>query len=184
MFGSEGTTENCQFPLVLHVERGHAGDVTLDGLNLILANIWGGKDLIAQLKAGKARAALYVDSRATPEQQTALVEALLTVRRSKYAEIQGPFQVPIEVHLEGDRASVIVPDRLDLVVERLRHQGKYVELRNVPYHITDHVYAGRAVRHRFHDRELGQEWNYDGRNGDFGPFRLKGTIAAKREEWF
>lgn len=184
MFGSPGTTDNCQFPLVLQVEEGYVGETRVDGLTLIMLNTWGGKDLIAQLKDGKARAAIYIDANGTREQQDALMDAYLTVRKSKYAEIRGPFSVPINVKVEGDRVSVVVPDRLELVVERLRHQGKYIEISNVPYHITDKIYVGHALRHRLHDSELGQEWNYDGRNGDFGPFKLSGTVGAKRETWF
>lgn len=40
MFGSPGSTDNCQFPLVLHVEKGRVGQVNLDGLTFILLNIW------------------------------------------------------------------------------------------------------------------------------------------------
>jgi len=184
MFGSPGTTDNCQFPLVLHVEKGRVGQVNLDGLTLIMLNTWGGKEFIAELKAGKAKAAIYLDSKATERQREALLAAYFTVRKTKYAEMKGPVSVPIEFSIEGDRASVLVPGRLELEVERLRHQGKYIEITNVPYHITDHVYAGHALRHRLHDRELGLEWNYDGRNGDFGPFKLEGLVDGERNTWF
>lgn len=184
MFGSPGTTDNCQFPLVLHLNKGRVGEVKLDGLNLIMVTYWGGKDLITELKAGRAKAAIYVDSKATRQQREALVAAYLTVRKSKYAEMKGPFPVPIEFGVDGDRATVTVPERLDLVVERLRHKGEYIEILNVPYHITDHVYAGHALRHRFQDKALGQAWNFDGRNGDFGPFQLSGVIAEERKTWF
>lgn len=184
MFGSPGTTDNCQFPLVLHVEKGHVGKVNLDGLTLIMLSTWGGKDLIATLKDGKARAAIYIDSKGTKQQQEALLAAYFTVRKTKYAEMKGPISVPIEFSVKGDRATVTVPGRLELEVERLRHQGKYIEITNVPYHITDHIYAGHALRHRLQDSELGLQWNYDGRNGDFGPFKLQGTVGAERNTWF
>lgn len=166
IFKSDPTRGHCNAAVAWHIESGRYGEVELNGLNVVVMVASTGN-----MQAAPWRGAMYLDERATTEQQQAL-QAIYSGRfGATFSEMAGPKAVAIAFAHEGDTYSVRIPGVLDAAIEPLRGpKGTATKIAHMPFSMVDPVSAGRSLHHKYNDADLG-EWDYPaGRNGFFAPF--------------
>jgi hypothetical protein len=170
---TEGT---CDVPVVFAITSGRFGDVALDGTHAALAIHTPGV-----MGEGNWTAGLYVDERATPEQQRAL-ESIFTGRAggvmagvARLVTTWLPTRIaPIDFSKDGRRRSARIPGVLDVEVEGIEGRDSRAEvwIENVKHFVSSRLAAARATRSSYTDHGLA--WNTTGRNGHYAPFEWSG----------
>jgi hypothetical protein len=170
IFKSDPTRGHCNVALAWHIESGRYGEVELNGLNVVVMAASTGN-----MSAAPWRGAMYLDERATTEQQQALQAIYSGLFGAMFSEMTGPKAVAIAFAREGDTYSVRIPDVLAAAIEPLRGpKGNATKIAHMPLGVVDPVSTGRSLHHRYKDADLG-EWDYPaGRNGFFAPFEYAG----------
>lgn len=109
---------SCEVPLAFHIEQGTYGEVTLDGLNAVVALRTPGV-----MGEGNASVALYVDERANEQQLQALTAIFsgagggpMGALAPLVGSILGVRSVPITYVREGKRRAVEVPNVMNVAV--------------------------------------------------------------------
>ncbi|HUG14339.1 MAG TPA: DUF1326 domain-containing protein [Thermomicrobiales bacterium] len=109
---------SCEVPLAFHIESGTYGDVTLDGLNAVVALRSPGV-----MGEGNASVALYVDERANERQHEALTAIFsgagggpMGALAPLVGSVLGVTSAPIQYTIEGKRRAVEVPDVMRVAV--------------------------------------------------------------------
>jgi hypothetical protein len=170
------TNGHCDVVFAVHIEQGNYDDVSLDGLNWILA-----LTTPAEMYKGNATAALYVDQRASAEQAQALVTIAsgqaggvpkLVGELIPITKFLGVKQVPIEFHKDGLTRSVVAHGIADIAIEAYRGadgEGP-VTIGNVrhPFAQNNTLTLGMATRSRFKDYEF--SWDNTGKNAHYSAF--------------
>src|SRR5215813_8741848 len=111
LMSSEAETTGRQAVLAWKVDRGSIHGVALDGLAVVAAVV-GDKNLgIHEIGGAKpvSRSALFVDSRATPEQKAALI-AMAKELSSVTGTIVSVTSAPIQFNDKGMEIAVVAPD--------------------------------------------------------------------------
>lgn len=116
------TTGNCEGGWTWHIEKGHYGHTSLDGLNFSIFAEWPGA-----IHDGGGKAVAFVDERADEAQR----EALAAISRGEVGgpweifgttyELDGPHPAPYEVAVAGERSSFRIGDVAELQVEPIRN---------------------------------------------------------------
>jgi hypothetical protein len=117
------THGHCRGFEALRIDKGHFGDVTLDGLNVALLYAWPGP-----VFEGNGELQVIIDERAAPSQRDALLKILVGeeteegathwwVYRAMASKLYEPLAKPIayEVDLEARTARVSIPGVLESV---------------------------------------------------------------------
>jgi hypothetical protein len=117
------THGHCRGFEALRIDKGHFGDVTLDGLNVALLYAWPGP-----VFEGNGELQVIIDERAAPSQRDALLKILMGeeteegathwwVYRAMASKLYEPLAKPIayEVDLEARTARVSIPGVLESV---------------------------------------------------------------------
>jgi hypothetical protein len=157
----------CNLVLILYVDRGHYGNVALDGLTIaIVAHCPG---IMAE---GNWSLGLIVDERATPEQQQALAAIFSGQAGGPIAafspwvgQFLGLEARPIQFQKNGRRYSVSIPGRVDLLTEGTAgaNPNEPVYLDNLPHPVNSRVALARGVQSHLH--AFGIDWDgIEGRN--------------------
>ena len=157
-FNSSPTHGHCRAHMWMQVDRGHFGDVKLDGTRFGVIAAWPGP-----IHKGNGTHQVIVDERATPEQR----QALETIAKGKetepgnlvwfiYAAMSTTFlptvaaRIDLTMDMEARESSVSVPGVIDGAVTPIRNQvtGALVRARiNLPagfeYTVAE-VASGRA----------------------------------------
>lgn len=112
------TSGDCEGGWTWHIETGHYGDTSLDGLNFSIFADWPGA-----IHDGGGKAIAFVDERADDSQR----EALTAIARGEVGgpwgvfsntyELDGPHPAPYEVEVAGGRSSYRVGTFAELQVE-------------------------------------------------------------------
>ncbi len=109
---------SCEVPLAFHIESGSYGDVTLDGLNAVVALRTPGV-----MSAGNASVALYIDERADERQQQELTAIFsgtgggpMGALAPLVDSVLGVTMTPITYVRDGKRRSVEVPGVMQVAV--------------------------------------------------------------------
>src|SRR5262245_29710065 len=165
---TEGT---CDVPVVFSIESGRSGNVALDGTRVALAIHTPGP-----MGEGNWTAAVYVDARATAEQQRALEQIFTGRAGGAMARVGGlvttwlPTRaVPIEFSKQGRRRAAKIPGVLDVEIEGIEgRDGSESWLDNVKHFVSSRLAAATALRSSYRDH--GQTWDNTGRNGHYAPF--------------
>jgi hypothetical protein len=118
---SRPTEGACEVALAFHITSGSYGNVTLDGLNVVMIARSPGP-----MGEGNWSAALYLDERANEQQRQAL-EAIFTGSAGGIlgglapliSTVLGVKTVPITFHIEGKRRSVEIPNIMHMAVHPL-----------------------------------------------------------------
>jgi hypothetical protein len=170
------TNGHCDVVFAVHIEQGNYDDVSLDGLNWILA-----LTTPAEMHKGNATAALYIDQRASAEQ----AQALATIASGQAGGIPklvgelipitnflGVKQVPIEFHKDGLTRTVVAQGIADIAIEAYRGadgEGP-VTIGNVqhPFAQNHTLTLGMATRSTFKDYEF--SWDNTGKNAHYSAF--------------
>lgn len=169
LFGSKPTEGFCQGASVVEIERGRYGDVTLDGVAVVVT-----------YEVGKW-SEIVVDERAT-EAEVAAVGALLPEVLPFLAKGPSPTVTtgPVSVGTDGDRVRYAAPGT-SVALEVVRGaNGEPITIHNLPAKgkpfpvAEDHTqYKSEHLRHESEER--GFEWV--GRNGFRASLDLAGTAS-------
>jgi hypothetical protein len=160
----------CDITIAWHIEKGHFGNTSLDGLNVV--------DVFhtpASMFTGpKWKAALYLDERATKEQIDALgniysgkAGGLFGVLAGFIGELMGVRPMPIKFEIDGKRRILQVPSTIDLTIEGLERANKNEEVTvsNAPMLIAPGFSAvvAKSTKNSYSDQ--GMKWNNQARTG-------------------
>jgi hypothetical protein len=165
----------CDVPLVFSIESGRAGDLALDGTRVGLAIHTPGP-----MGEGNWTAAVYVDARATVEQQRAL-EQIFTGRAggamARVAALVTTWlptrAVTIEFTKQGRRRSARIPGVLDVEIEGIEgRDGSESWIDNVKHFVSSRLAAATATHSSYRDH--GFAWDNTGRNGHYAAFEWTG----------
>ena len=180
-FRQPATNDHCDTIWAVSIKQGRYGDVDLAGLNAAIFLHCPGP-IMAD---GDWTAVLYVDDRASPDQD----EALRTIFSG---EAGGPWQImsqfyrdgkylavkrtPLEITIDGRTRTINAPDRLFLEMQTLRggedREGVVTinNLRNV-IHGDEHI-MGLS---KFNVDDEGMTWDYQSKHGLYSKFKWSGS---------
>lgn len=176
--GDDPDGGGCDAFLAYHYDRGQINGVDVSGLTLGLVVRIPGNVL-----HGNWKAAVQVDSRATPEQK----EMILGAHTGRFGgpladlapligEVVDVRDVPIEFHLEKGAGTIRMGDGVAAEMQ------PYVDAQGRPTKLVDTVfstipgspaYVGKATSHRVDLPEQGWKWEFHGRNAVLGDFRFE-----------
>jgi hypothetical protein len=174
---SDPTEGSCDALVGWHIDHGHFGDVSLDGLNVAV-----GVHTPGNMKEKDWTVALYLDERASDEQRNALTRIFggqAGGHPSRIAEhiatVAGVEVVPIRFESAGMRGGLGVGRVVASLWEPMEGLGGgTVTIRGNPLAISpgNSAVVGRAGRARFRDHGLGFETS--GRQAMVAPFQYAG----------
>lgn len=170
------TQGDCSALVAWQVDKGHDGDVKLDGLNVALLLYSPGK-----MHETKWKVAVYVDKRASADQKGSLLKIFggqagghPAALAACIGEMLGVSDAEIRFEKQGKNYIVQMPNIADIELETL------VGPDNNDVVVTNHLLAvapgfpvtvGRAKRSRIKDH--GWDWNFDGKQCMYSPFDYK-----------
>lgn len=176
-FLSPPTTDECTALVAWHVDRGAFGDVTLDGINVVMAVRCPG-----HMAEVPWRVALYLDERAGKVQQDALTD-IFTGRAGGHpatlvafvGEVLGIRPAPIEYLVDGKRRLFRIPDVAVAQIETaVGRDGNPIVIGNHPLCIAGRPgTVARSTQVRYTDHGL--VWEFSARHGFFSSFSYEGT---------
>jgi hypothetical protein len=160
----------------LHIDEGHAGDESLDGLNVGVL-----MDIPGPLAEGKWSVALYIDERASDAAAQALTEILsgkaggtTSWFSMMVAEFLGVKRVPIEFKHVGKGWSFKIPKIIDGVIEPIEgvNGDGTTKITNTQYWMGAEVTVCRSTKSRF--RDWGRNWELTGGSGEYARIDWEG----------
>jgi hypothetical protein len=166
--GARPTEGHCDVVLAFHIDKGNFGGVDLSGLNAVQALTT--PDVMAK---GNGTLAVYVDSRASAEQRTAL-EQIFTGAAGGPPSLFGPMvtkllptkSAPITFAIDGNKRRASIANVTDFAVEGITGAGKQVVwIENIAHPYASKLAAAKGTASQYKDHNL----NFDntGRNGHF-----------------
>jgi len=173
VFLSPPTEGNCTVLVAWHINKGHFGDVALDGLNVALA-VYSPGNMIG----GEWKAAAYFDDKADKSQNEALHMIFSgkagghpAVLVSLIGEMVGARNVPMQYSADGRNSSLTIPGIAEAKIERLDGQGgQPITISNHPLCIAPGIPATAARSSHFTFKDFGFDWKLSGRNGFMSEF--------------
>jgi hypothetical protein len=186
------TEGHCDGIVLIHIDHGKVGAVSLDNLNfaVVLKTPQGEKVGDAfDIKGELDLLTLYLDDRASPEQKAAmpkLLAGLLGTREMK--GFRPPQWVPMHLDVAGDvaRFDIAGGSKLSFQIENINldkvlpgvprsDPGNRIGLTNVaPFPWINKVTQGHSLS--FHYDDLGVKWEYKGKNAFFGEANAQGIV--------
>jgi hypothetical protein len=128
-FNALPTKGSCEAIGVVTIDKGHYGDVSLDGLTGAIAVQWPGP-----IHEGKGKCQLIIDDKATPQQREALVNIMsgrdtdpfatvFAVFATTFDKVFDPIFAPVEVQIdvEARRGKIRFGDVIEVVGEPIRN---------------------------------------------------------------
>lgn len=173
VFLSPPTEGDCTGMVAWHIDRGHYGNTSLDGLNVALAVYSPG-----HMVENKWKAAAYFDEKADKAQN----EALHTIFSGKagghpqvlasfIGEMAGARNVPMRFESDGKTSRLSIPGVAEAEIERIEGQGgQPVTISNHPLAIAPGRPATVARSKRFTLKDYDWNWTLSDRNGFSSPF--------------
>jgi hypothetical protein len=160
----------------LHIDEGHAGDESLDGLSVGVL-----MDIPGPLAEGKWTVALYVDERASDAAAQALTEILSGKAGGTtgwfsimVAEFLGVKRVPIEFK-QADRGWTFkIPKIIDGAIEPIEgaNGDGTTKITNTKYWMGADVTVCRSTKSRL--RDWGRNWEHSGGIGEYAQVEWEG----------
>lgn len=176
--GDDPDGGTCDAFIAYHVDRGQVRGLDVSGLSLVLVN-----QIPGNVMAGNWRVVLYVDDRATPEQQDALLDAFggklggaPADMAALLGEIVAVTRVPIEHRVEGGKGTIRVGTSL------YSEMAPYTDAQGRPTSLHESIfstipgspaYVARASTHQVNIPEHGMVWEFSGRNAIQGSFHFE-----------
>jgi hypothetical protein len=160
----------------LHIDEGHAGDESLDGLSVGVL-----MDIPGPLAEGKWSVALYVDERASDAAAQALTEILSGKAGGTtgwfsimVAEFLGVKRVPIEFKHVGKGWTFKIPKIIDGAIEPIEgaNGDGTTKITNTKYWMGADVTVCRSTKSRF--RDWGRNWELSGGSGEYAQVEWEG----------
>ncbi len=170
---------HCYFAFAFHVERGHYGQVRLDGLNFAVLGHTPGV-----MAEGNASVGVILDARAGREQQEALT-AIASGQAGGPMAALGPLITkflgaeakPIQFETNGMSRAISIPGVLDQAVEgvpSVAKAGEPLYLDNTMHPANSRLALAKAKRSHLHAFGLNWDDTSGGNNGHFAPFTWQG----------
>jgi hypothetical protein len=167
--GQHPPTEGyCQTWAGIRIDRGHLGDVELDGLKVGLV-----MEIPGLMARGNWTAGVFVDETASIYQLKALTRiftgkaggttGLLSILVGQFLGVR---QAPISYEVEGETRRFQIKDVVDGVVSPIvgQDKGEPVRISNSQYWIAPDVTVAKAEKSRM--RAFGRNWNFAGRSAE------------------
>ena len=167
--GDDPDGGNCNSFNAYHIDAGQINGVDVSGLSLV--NV---VQIPGNILAGNWRAVIYVDEKATAEQQQAILNAFggklggpLAKLAGLIGEVVKIYPVAIEHQVEGGKGTLRVGNVLDA------EMSPYLDANGKPTTMHDSVfstipgspeYVAKASRHSVNIPEHGMSWEFTGRN--------------------
>jgi hypothetical protein len=173
IFLSPPTMGHCTALVAWHIDHGEYQAVPLNGLNVALAVRSPGN-----MVQGNWKAALYLDERATPEQNAAL-QSIFTGQAGGHpaalvsfvTEFLGARTVPIEYEAAGKNRRLRIPGLAEAEIEGIEGGGgAEASISGHPLGIAPGFPAtvGKSKRMTYRDYDF--RWEISERNGLYSPF--------------
>lgn len=173
VFLSPPTEGDCTVLVAWHIDRGHYGETSLDGLNVALAVYAPG-----HMMESKWKAAAYFDEKADESQNEAL-HAIFSGKAGGHPEVLASFigemvgakNVPMHFESDGKTSSLSIPGVAEAEIERIEGQGGHpVTIENHPLCIAPGEPATVARSKQLRLEDFGWNWTLSGRTGFSSPF--------------
>jgi hypothetical protein len=171
---SRPTQGACDVALIVHIDKGRFGSVTLDGLNAAVAVHTPGP-----MGEGNWMVAAYVDERASAEQTEAIGTILsgsaggpMALFAPLIAKNLGAKKVRIDYRIDGKRRSAEIPGVMRMAVRPLASLRENEEIwmsAGHPFSPDKLALAVGEAGSTFSDH--GMRWDNSGRNGHYAPIR-------------
>ena len=174
IMNSEAETMGKQAVLAWKVDRGSFNGVTLDGLSVVAA--LSGDHNLGMIEMGgekpAVRSAVYVDQRANPAQQIALVAMANELSKGLVGTIVQVAPAPIQFADHGSEIAVTAGNASLEVNKHLTHDPTCgAQLWFHPLASVDNATVGVADAHAFTGSSLGTKWSDPNkRSAFFGTF--------------
>jgi hypothetical protein len=153
-FNALPTTGNCRATMAIRIDKGHFGDVKLDGLKVAGTFAWPGA-----VHEGHGEAQVVIDERATTEQRDALMKIIsgqetdpmatfFAVYSAMVETFHEPLSKPIdfEINMEERTARFAVPGLVECTTEPIRnpvtgnkHRAKVTLPHGFEYHEAEYA---------------------------------------------
>jgi hypothetical protein len=176
--GDDPDGGRCDSVNAYHIDRGQVGGVDVSNLSFVQVN-----QIPGNVLAGNWRAVFYIDDKATPEQQEAVLNVFGGKLGGPLADVAGLVServavhyVPIEHRVEGGKGTLRVGQVVDA------EMAPYTDANGRSTTIHDTVfstipgspaYLAKASRHRVNIPEHGMIWEFSGRNAIQGDFHFE-----------
>jgi len=173
VFTSAPTEGKCTALLAWHVDEGNFGALALNGLNVaLLAHAPG------HMLQTKWKVALYLDERASADQQKALGAIFsgqagghLAALAPLIGEVLGVKPVPIDYSASGKQRSLRIPKIAEVDIEALEGQGgALVTIENHPFTPVPGQPAVVSTSKRLKVSDYGISLDLSGKNGFYSAF--------------
>jgi hypothetical protein len=170
IMGSEAETMGKHAVLAWKVDRGSFSGVSIDGLSVVAA-VAGDRNLgIAEIGGGQAnvRSAVFVDSRATAEQQMALVAMASELSKGIVSNIVAVTPAPIQFTDKGQEIQVQAPQVELAVNKHMTHDPTCGAMQWFhPFVPSAHAEMGVTEQHAFSGSALGTKWSDPNKRSSF-----------------
>ena len=170
VMGSEAETMGKQAVLAWKVDRGSFNGTALDGLSVVAA-LSGDRNLgIQEIGGGKpiVKSALFVDSRANPTQQIALVAMANELSKGLVGSIVQVTAAPIQFSDHGGEIQVAAPQIALDISKHMSHDPSCGAMQWFrPLASVDQAEMGLAAEHAFTGSALGTKWSDPNRRSAF-----------------
>lgn len=172
-FMSAPTEENCTAVIAWHIDKGNFGKVALDGMNVVLMAHTPGHMLQT-----KWQVALYLDKRASAEQQQAMggifsgqAGGHLAALAPLIGEVLGVKPAAIEYSENGKQRSMKIPGIAEVEIAALEGQGgALVTVSNHPFTPVPGHAAVISTSKRLKYSDYGKTLDISGKTGAYSPF--------------
>ena len=164
----------CNVPLIFHIDSGRYGEISLDGLNVLV--VLHAPGVMAD---GNWSIATYIDQRANDEQTDALSAIFTGAAGGPMAAFAplistnlGSSKVPIAFRIDGKTRAAEIPGVLHMSVDPLPTMHPSGEIRaNLGHPVSpdEMVLAVGNADSTFSDR--GMRWDNSGKNGLYAAIR-------------
>ena len=162
VMNSEAGTAGRQAVLAWKVDRGSFSGVPLDNLSIVAA-VAGDQNLGIQEIGGTkptTKAAVYVDERASPAQQAALVAMAHELSRGIVGNVVQVTQAPIQFTEDSDEIRVSAGQVALDVNKHMEHDASCGGMRWFnPLSSVSNATLGTTNRHMFNGSALGTKWS-------------------------
>lgn len=160
-----------------HIDQGSFGQVTLDGLNVVLAVHSPGNMVEVQWKV-----ALYLDEKASDAQKDVLTKVFAGQAGGHFArlashigEVLGVSSVAIEYKADGKQRSLRIPNLAEMQISAIDGAGgTQVSITNNPLGIVPGEPMTVAKSSKLTYDDHGMKWELSNKNGFYSPFAYQG----------
>lgn len=173
----------CDSSTAVHIDKGHINGVKLDGLNWVVAGLSFAEDTKNNWLV------VYLDDRATPEQEAALKgwmeEGMKTIDAKKLAHLAGAFQgfrrAPIRWTSGVEAYRCEIPGLYDFSLKALKNPGhpEPVTSTGILDDFGNSFVHGDTLAHLYKDPALPRDgWDLKGRQSNYASFTLASDLST------